>query len=306
VLPEHGGSPAGYDPGMEPPQRIRWEQLASLTGGARVYVGGRLEAVEERLIFVSRRERPLLVIFYDGADDTLSARAIRAGRQKNEYWNALTPYALALGPFSFFIMILNYIQRPAFQFTVYTALAALCLPVYPLIPPAFLFTVLYRRLWWQGRVFRAYRDLIRLPLSYLSDRDRPALLPDGERYGGVYYDDTEAIRGRIKSGEIPLIIPEQATGARNHGWFVFGALPDGVPGGSFSATPASGETPAFPRAPRDNQATWGAIPGNPDRLARRFTRQAYCLETLAWVLLLAGIGLNVFFITLILRIVLQM
>jgi hypothetical protein len=297
VLPEHRGNPENFDPGAETPQRIRWNQLVSLTGGARVYVGGKLEALSGRLTFVSRRQRPLLVIFYDGADDSLTTRAIRAGRQRNEYWNVLTPYALALGVFSFFLMILTYFQRPAFQLTVYAALVALGLPLYPMIPPAFLFTVLYRRLWWQARVFRACRDLTRLPLRYVTGKDRPARLPDGELYGGVFYADGEEIRAKIGSGEVPLIIPEKAAGTRRHGWYVFGALRGGPED--------SGDLPAVPRAPRDPQATWGAIPGDPDTLARGLTRRAYVLETVSWILLLAGIGLNVFFVTLILRVVIR-
>jgi hypothetical protein len=178
-------------------------------------------------------------------------------------------------------------RRPAFQFTVYAALAALCLPLYPMIPPAFLFTVLYRRLWWQARVFRAYRDLARLPLTYLAGGGR---LPDGEAYGGRRYEDIEGIRELIAKEALPLIVPEKAAGGKRRDWYVFGAL---------------GGEGALPQAPRDPQATWGALPGEPERLARSFTRRAYGLEILSWLLLLAGIGLNVFSIALILAVVIR-
>jgi hypothetical protein len=92
--------------------------------------------------------------------------------------------------------------------------------------------------------------------------------------------------------EIPLIIPEKAAGRARRGgrlWYIFGSI----------------EKKDWPEAPGDPQATWGAVPGDPGRLARGFTRRAYCLETLSWLLLLTGIGLNVFFIVLITRFLLR-
>jgi hypothetical protein len=287
VLPEHDENPAAYEPGRETPQRIKWEQLASLSGGARVYVGGQLLRVEGRPAFVSSRERPLLVILYDGPDRSLTARAIRAGRRRNEYWNTLTPYALALGAFSQFIVLLNYIRRPVFQPTVAAAIAALCLPVLPLIPPAFLFTILYRRLWWQARLFRAWRDLALLPLRYLADKEGRTALPGGEPYAGMFLDDDETAR-RMESGALPRVLPESAVKARPRRWYVFGALKKDAGAGEFVA------------APDDPQATWGTLPGDPEKLARRFTVRAYALEIASWLLLLCGIALNLFFAGLIL------
>jgi hypothetical protein len=67
--------------------------------------------------------------------------------------------------------------------------------------------------------------------------------------------------------------------------------PRAVIGASVEAAPA-----ALPREPRDLFATYGAVPGDPEELARRFTHKAYTLEIIAWVLLLAGISLNAFFV----------
>jgi hypothetical protein len=273
--------PEGFDPGKETPQRIKWDQLTALTEGAKVFVGGTLRAENDRLTFVSTRDNPLLVIFYDGPDRSLTARAIRAGRQGNEYWNRLTPYAFILGAFSQTLMVLGYIQRPAFQLTVMAAFVAMCIPLLTLIPPGFIFTVLYRRLWWQARVFRAYRDLVLLPLKYLPGKKKEAVLPDGERYGGVYYKILPPeSRAKIETNEIPLLIPEKAAG-RVKDWYIFGAFPNG----DDEVTP-----------PQDVFATYGAIPGDPGKLARNFTLKAYVLEVISWVLLLAGISLNAFFI----------
>ncbi|GHV82422.1 hypothetical protein AGMMS49991_09800 [Spirochaetia bacterium] len=287
-LPQKNGKIAeSFDPGTETPQRIKWEQLTTLTEGAKVFVGGAISTENDRLTFVSTKENPLLVIFYDGSDRSLTARAIRAGRQGNEYWNRITPYSLILGAFSQTLMVLGYFQRPAFHLTVIAAFAAMFIPLFPMIPPGFLFTVLYRHLWRQAKVFRAYRDLVRLPLKYLPDQKKEALLPGGERYGDVHYKNLPAeLRAKIERNEIPLLIPEKAAG-RVKDWYIFGALPDGE---------APDEDPVMPTPPQDVFATYGAIPGDPGKLARNFILKAYTLEVISWVLLLAGISLNAFFI----------
>jgi hypothetical protein len=293
-----------FDPGKEKPARIHWDQVTSLTEGAKVFVGGFLLPQKDRPAFVSSRENPLLVIFYDCPDRSFTARTIRAGRDGNEYWNIITPYAFVLGSFSQILIALNFLNRPAFRLTVVVALIAVFTPLFPMIPPGFLLTVLYRRLWWQARVLRAYRDLVRLPLKYLSSGDvsRPARrrmslltsqarsrLPDGERYGGNYYESLPAeLADAVEKGEIPLIIPEKAAGKR-HSWYVFGAI---------SENNGDGEN-IIPKEPRDIFATYGVVPGNPEQLARNFTFRAYVLEIISWIVLLAGISLNVFFVRMI-------
>jgi hypothetical protein len=89
---------------------------------------------------------------------------------------------------------------------------------------------------------------------------------------------------------IPFLIPENARPAfcRREGWYIFGALPENR---------APGELPA---EPGDPFAVYGAIPGKPETLARAYTLQAYILEALSWLALLAGVGLNAFFIQMIL------
>jgi hypothetical protein len=312
VLPEHERDPETWDPDRETPQRISWDRLSGFSGGTRVYVGGSVELREDRAVFVSGRENPLLVIIFDGPDETLTARVTRAGRQGNEYWNALTPYALVLGAFSQFVVILAYWQRPAFQLTVYAAIAALCLPLYPLIPPAFLFTLLYRRLWWQARLCRAWRDLVRLPLRYLAGPESRTVLPGGELYGGFYVDLAQQPGAEKTAGGMPVIVPERALRdtpviAGKRRWYVFGAIRSGAGGPDSPGDPAPGvegknsapgpapdmvPAAALPGPPKDPLATWGAIPGNPDAIARHFTARAFFLETLSWLILLSGIAVN--------------
>jgi hypothetical protein len=248
--------------------------------------------VDDRLTFVSTREDPLLVIFYDGPDRSLTPQAIRSGRHRNEYWNAITPYAFILGAFSQIVLAAGYLSRPAFRMTVITAFIAIFTPLFPLIPPGILFGILYRRLWWQARIFRAYRDLVRLPLIYLSP---PGRLPDGQRYGAIVFEGTS---DELRERQIPLLIPETMAGQKRR-WYIVGVLPAETRG-NFPGSPDSAELPRqLPGEPRDPFATFGAIQGNPEVLARGYTKRAYILEVLAWMALLAGIGLNIFFISMI-------
>ena len=50
-----------------------------------------------RAVFSGNRKNPLIVIIYDGESRTLLERSISCGRQKNEYWNFLTPWSIAAG-----------------------------------------------------------------------------------------------------------------------------------------------------------------------------------------------------------------
>ncbi|GHT52880.1 hypothetical protein FACS1894106_2550 [Spirochaetia bacterium] len=275
-MQEGGFLPGAFDPGEEAPERIRWDRVSTLTEGAKVFVGGALALRNNRWTFVSTPEAPLLVIFYDGPDRSLAIRTIRAGRHRNEYWNSITPYALVLGALSLIFIAVSFLPRPAFRLIAITAFIAIFIPLFPMVPPGLLFTVMYRRLWWRARIFRAYRDLVRLPLKYFKPGEKEARLPDGEKYGFVRNDSADGI---------PLLIPE-AEKRKKAEWYIFGALPPD------SAT-------GLPREPLDSFATFGALPGDPDVLARHYTRNAYGFEIISWLLLLAGIGLNAFFIALI-------
>jgi hypothetical protein len=289
-LPKSGDIPAAFDPAEEAPERIRWDRVAALTEGAKVFIGGLLLMRDNRLTFTSTRESPLLVIFYDGSDRSLTARVIRAGRHRNEYWNPVTPYALILGASCQLIIAVSFLSRPAFRLTVITAVAAAFTPLFPLVPPGIVCTLLYRRLWWRARIFRAYRDLAGLPLKYLFP-DKNSIpksysfpqviegkLPGGERYALVY-------RSEQPLEEIPALIPEHTSTRKEQGWYICGGFPK-----------AAAQDTIIPDEPEDVFATYGVLPGRPDVLARRFNIQAYFLEIIAWLVLLFGIGLNAFFI----------
>jgi hypothetical protein len=282
-MSEGGKIPESFDPSEEVPERIRWDQVSSLVEGARVFVGGQVALQNERWAFVSTPEHPLLLIFYDGPDRLLTLRAIRAGRNKNEYWNLLTPYAFILGAFFEIFIAASFLPRPAFRGTGIAAFIFLFTPLFPLIPPGVICTVLYRRLWWRARIFRAYRDLARLPLKYLATGIWEGALPDGERYGGIYYD---TLPRKAAENRIPLLIPEPEGHLR--GWYIFGSLTEGT----------SPLRDVLPQEPRDPGATFGIISGNPEKLARHYTFKAYLLEIIAWLFLGTGIVISLVFISL--------
>jgi hypothetical protein len=273
-----------FDPGEESPERIRWERVSALTEGARVFVGGLLSCQEGRWTFVSTKEHPLMVIFYDGSDQSLTTRAIRAGRRPGEYWNAITPYALAIGALCQIIIAVLFLSRPAFRLTVIVSIIALFVPLYPLIPPGLLFTVMYRRLAWRSRILRAYRDLARLPLRYLASlKDKvDTRLPDGELYGCIQCSE---LPPQAQEGTIPFLLPEFSKVTAGGSWYIFGAL-------------CPGED--LPVQPKDPFATFGILPANPEKIAKRCAISAYTLELVAWIILCAGIGLNIFFLRMVL------
>ena len=307
LLPTQKGAPFGkgkrqsipemFDPGDEAPEKIRWDRVSTLTEGAKVFVGGLLLCRDGQWSFVSTKEKPLIVIFYDGPDDSLTIRTIRAGRRRGEYWNAITPYALVIGAISQIFMAMLFLPRPAFRLTVMVAIIALFVPLYPMIPPGLLFTVVYRRLAWRARILRAYRDLARLPLRYLPsskdkahslpasnlpDRQPVCLLPDGELYGFIRYAE---LPPQAQDGKLPLLLPEFASVNAGELWHIFGVLRPGE---------------ELPSQPEDPCATFGILPGDPETLAHRFEIPAYILEFAAWLILFAGIGLNIFFLRMVL------
>jgi hypothetical protein len=282
VLPDtwEEGS-VSFDPSEDVPERIRWEHVSAFTGEARVFVGGCLALRDNRRIFVSLPKNPLLVIFYEGSDRSLAVRTIRAGRHKNEFWNFTTPYAFVCGAFSQILLAASFFTRPAFRLTVITAFIALFAPLFPLIPPGIFLTIPSRRLWWKARICRAYRDLARLPLGYFCSRENRGRLPNGETYIAKEYAELPVMFYRQN---FPFIIPAEEKRPWDK-WYVFGVLPAKV-----------SETEDLPLEPADAFAVYGALPGESETLARRYARKAWVMETASVLLLLAGMGINIFFI----------
>ena len=154
LLPIHDGE--GFP---EAPQEIRWNRVSTITEGAKVFIAGLIKTQDDRLSFVSTKEQPLMVIFYDCEDTELAESIIRAARTRNEYWNSITPVSLAIGAITLIYIAATYLGRPAFRLTVICALSAVFIPALPVFPPGILFTYFYRRLSWDSRKLRADYDL---------------------------------------------------------------------------------------------------------------------------------------------------
>jgi hypothetical protein len=265
----------------EAPEQIRWNRISTFNEGAKVYIGGKIKLLDNRLIFTATKENPLMVIFYNCPDDALTYEIIRAARTRNEYWNNITPISLATGALGLVYVAALFLNRPAFRRTVITALVAIIAPILPMFPPGLLLTVLYRRMTWQARRLRAFWDLARLPLRYLPGRQESSILSTGEKYG---YAKLTSLTPEI-AGTIPFLVPEYAKEKRIQ-WRLYGVIKEG------EALPVKSSIDPF--------VSFGLLPADPALLARRYAVRAYALEALAWLMLLMGIGLNVIFIFLIL------
>jgi hypothetical protein len=140
-------------------ERVRWDRLPALSEGAKIFVAGEVLRQDGRLIFADTKKNPLIVIFYSVADAELARQIIATSRNKNAYWNKITPYALITGAFSLIATAAPFLNRPAFRFTVLTAFTALFLPLFPFFPPGILFTLLYRFFIKQAMDASVQRDL---------------------------------------------------------------------------------------------------------------------------------------------------
>ena len=152
LLPEHeGGEP-------DAPSQIRWNRISALSEGVKVFVAGIIKEQNKRQSFCSTKEIPLTVIFYSCPDKELTDDIIRAARTKGEYWNSLTPVSIVTGALSLIFIAATYLERPAYHLAVISALVGVFIPIYPVLPPGFLLTLLYRRMSQNAREMRIRCD----------------------------------------------------------------------------------------------------------------------------------------------------
>lgn len=290
LLPAAEGTPepGTYDLDGAQPERIRWERVAALSEGAQVFVGGPAKPVAGQVRFQSSSNEPLLVILYDGDERSMLERTVRAGRHRNEYWNPTTPYSLALGVFMELVVALTFAPRPAFRPTAAAAFVAAFGPLLPLLPPGLLLTSLYRRFWRTARAFRAFRDLVLLPLRHLSDGRTETILGDGERYGKVMLQDGQR---SIAAGHIPVLPPGTEVDEAVS-WVCFGVVgAEGKETGNARRTTPRWE-PALPTEPKDPAALFAALPGDPVALSKSFKVRARLLEIAASTALITSVSVN--------------
>jgi hypothetical protein len=276
---DRNGSSSSHNASSE---RIKLNRLSSLKEGAKVYVGGVLDTKNGRLTFLSTKEHPLLIIFYDGSRRNLSVRIIRASRQKNEYWNEFTPYSLAFGAFLELMYAFNFIARPAFQLTLIVAIIAMLGPLFPVVPPGIILTNIYSRLWRKARNFRSYRDVFRLPLKYLQSGTSQSFLPNGEKYGFLKFDH---LPSWIQEDDISYL-PAELRNEKTNDWYVFGTLTE------------NDDLPL--EIPHDPFAVRSAFPDEPEKLAKVYAKKAHIRGIISFIIIGLGIVINCIFIILIL------
>jgi len=275
LLPIHNG-----DGVPDAPEQIHWDRISAFNEGVKVFIGGQIKTRDNRLSFLSTKEKPLMVIFYNCPDSKLTTEIIRSARTRNEYWNSITPVSLVIGAMALIYTASLFMNRPAFRMTVITALVAIFTPIMPMLPPGFLLTVLYRRMTWNARKFRAYIDMARLPLRYLHQGMESSVLNTGETYGCKKYD---FLPPEAEQAGFPFLTPDD-TEEKKPEWHLFGIL----------------DSSALPSKSKDPFVSFGILPSSPKLLSRRYAIRAYTLEVLAWILLLIGICTNIVFIYLIL------
>jgi len=150
----------------ENPKKTYWNRIFSIPEKTSFFVSGKFIQNNGLPQFINSKEDPLLVIIFDCEISEFYRHAILSGRQRNEYWNSLTPGALTIGSFSLFIYFYLLIQLPYMHFVAVTALSFSLVPVLPFFPPGLLFYYIYRSFWKKARYLRAERDLLKLPINF--------------------------------------------------------------------------------------------------------------------------------------------
>ncbi len=254
------------------PQRHHWSKFSTLPEGTQVFVGGPLFVERGNGLFRSDRSSPMTVVIFDGERDTLMRRSIWAGRHRNEYWNQFTLVSLLAGAVSLFIVTYFLARQPLLRFHTFAALVLSFSPILPFLPPGFALFFAYRRLWRKGRLNRAERDLLRLPVRYFDDHSpvdgMTTTLPDGETYGVFEAGDIDKAREIAPEAKIRPSLITRGIGTVER-FFVFGRV----------AGPKT-ETRRCTR-PDDPLAECLIVPGEPIDLSIRSRRIARTYEVIA-------------------------
>lgn len=272
--------PADQDLTDEPPRHVKWQQMTSLTEGTRVFVAGRPVLSDGRVRIERTETDRVLVVVYDGDARTVLRRGIWSARQRNEYWNRFTPASLAAGLVALTTIGYVLIRSSADRFAALLALSFAASPLLPLLPPGVALFFVFRVLWHRGRLLRAYRDIIRLPLRHVDDGEERGRLPEGQPYVVRRLSPTEAAEYRRNALEItnPL--------HRGTGEVAVVAV-------CGQASADGGDAVAVPDDPMSELVV---VDGDPSNLARRCEQQAQQLELLSMAALSVGLVGNLYLV----------
>jgi hypothetical protein len=265
------------------PTRTSWARLGSLPEGMKVLVSGHLDASGAHPTIRAVNGEPVLVIFYDGDESSLVRRCTWAGRQLNEYWNSVTPGALAGGTLALIVVAYLLLRQPISSGFARLSIALSSIPILPLLPPGVAFFYLYRRSWRRGRVLRAHRDVLHLPLRHFSGEERCTRLPNGELHCRRTVD-FNTLDGYLDHGLTLLAAPVSAPSSH---CTLFGR-------------PQADELVA----PSDSLTEWVAVRGDPASASEMCQRSARRFEMGSAAILSAGLLVNFVLVAVVLRYVL--
>jgi hypothetical protein len=188
-------------------QVMESRKIGTLPQGTNVMISGPLFVDNGLGVFQDDNTTPVTILFYEGDEKSILRRTIWGGRQKNEYWNPLTPGSMLVGVIS--LLALGYIQvrTPALYLQSVFTFALALLPVIPFLPPGILLFYGYTVFWKRARVYRGERDLYLLPLRFFpydssSTPEITVKLPDGEKYARQRFNDLQEAVKAVPEGYV--------------------------------------------------------------------------------------------------------
>ncbi len=264
----------------EMPTMVAWDKMSTLPEGTRVFLSGRLLVSKGKGLFKAEDKGELLVVFFEGEEDSILRRAIWNGRHRNEYWNPFTPASLGGGVLSSLILGYIALKNPFTRIEAILALGAAIVPLVPLLPPGLIGFTLYRRFWNRARFLRAERDLVRLPLRFLPDED---VTKSFGLFGGETYVCSVLPAERFFAFEdrAKLRVPSMIRGRPVSAYYWFGVK--------------DGDSPV-PGKSSDPMIESVVVPGHPSELAAACERRARTLEFTSMLFFGAGFGTNLFIV----------
>lgn len=253
----------------EQPVQLNWKKMHTIPEGMKLLCSGTLENRHGRMEIHDG-----LVLFYEGDTSTLFRRLIRASRQRNEFWNEITPYSLVGGMFVNSILALFFFQMSFLKTAVFAVFAAV-LPWIILLPPGILFFFWYRKAWARGRQMRCGRDLADLPLRFFKHS-----FGNIERYGCKYTYGFTADYSKVPAG-CKLRASSLIPGAATKGFHYF-YQQDG---------------------PDDPMLENVSFSSNPRELIGTLKKEARRFEFLGLLLFITGLSINALLFALILKLI---
>ncbi|MFP4113572.1 MAG: hypothetical protein ACOC1I_05145 [Spirochaetota bacterium] len=266
-----------------PPTRTSWKRVGSLPEGIGALVSGELDVSGVHPVIRSNGGEPVFVVFFDGDPPSLVRRCLWSGRQLNEYWNSVTPGALAGGAFALIVVAYVLMRQPISPGFARLAVALASVPLLPLLPPGVALFYLYRRTWRRGRILRAHRDVVYSPLRYFRGDEPCAELPNGGGY----------CRLQTREDEVRALVPDGLT-------MIETPVSDATPQWTLFGEP--GREPLGP--PSDPLSEWVAVKGNPLATSLRCQKQARCYELSSGFILGAALVLNFVLVAVLVRVLL--